>query len=51
MNGTGLTAEQIQVEQANFITKVYAWMSLALLVTGLVAIATASSRLLTELIF
>ncbi len=43
--------EQIHIEQANFITKVYAWMSLALLVTGLVAIATASSQVLTELIF
>ncbi len=37
------TKEQIQVEQANFISKVFAWMSLALLITGLTSYFVAST--------
>jgi hypothetical protein len=38
-------------EVARFMTRVYGWMSLALVVTGLVALYTASSATLLELIF
>lgn len=46
-----LTAEQIQAEQASFITKVYGWMAVALLLTGFVAMFTASTPAMIELIF
>ncbi len=42
-NQFSLTEEDIQNEQARFMTKVYGWMSLALLVTGFVALYVASS--------
>lgn len=45
-----LTRDQIQKEQASFITKVYAWMCGALMVTGLVSIWTASTPALVEII-
>lgn len=45
-----LTTDQIQKEQASFITKVYAWMCGALMVTGLVSIWTASTPALVEII-
>ena len=32
-----LTEDQIKIEQANFIAKVYGWMCAALVVTGLTA--------------
>jgi hypothetical protein len=43
-------AEQIRLEQANFMTKVYGWMSAALIVTALTAMWVANSLALTELI-
>lgn len=45
-----LTTDQIQKEQASFITKVYAWMCGALMVTGLVSMWTASTPALVEII-
>lgn len=38
-----LSQEQIQVEQANFINKVYSWMSGALVITGLIAYYVANT--------
>ncbi|WP_121666925.1 Bax inhibitor-1/YccA family protein [Mesonia aquimarina] len=38
-----LTQDEIKKAQAGFFTKVYSWMTLALLITGLVAIITAST--------
>ena len=46
-----LTKEQIQQEQANFITKVYGWMSIALILTGFIAVWAASSPALLAVIF
>ena len=46
-----LTSEQIQIEQASFISKIYGWMSGALIVTGLVAAWTASSESIMTIIF
>ncbi len=45
-----LTAERVR-EQSTFISKVYAWMSVALLITGVTAMATASNAQLMEMIF
>lgn len=45
------TEEEIQVEQANFITKVYAWMFGALLLTGFVAVWSASTPAVIEAVF
>ena len=42
---------EVQVAQSTFITKVYAWMGLALGLTGVVAYLTMRSQVLTELIF
>ena len=38
-----LSAEQIQAEQASFMTKVYGWMSAALILTGFTAFFVAST--------
>ncbi|MHB1278488.1 MAG: Bax inhibitor-1/YccA family protein [Bacteroidia bacterium] len=46
-----LTEQEIQAEQASFISKVYAWMSTALLITGLVAWYTANSDVMRNFIF
>lgn len=46
-----LTAEQIKLEQASFISKVYGWMSLALLVTAFTAMMVASTPALVTFIF
>jgi uncharacterized protein len=43
--------EQINAETQRFIVKVYAWMSLALIVTGLVAYLTALDPELVKVIF
>lgn len=43
---TQLTAEQTQTMQASFMNKVYAWMSLALTLTGFIAYRTANSEAL-----
>ena len=48
---TQLTAQQVQTIQATFINKVYAWMCLALTVTGFIAYRTAQSEALLGLIF
>lgn len=48
---TQLTAEQTQTIQASFMNKVYAWMSLALTLTGFIAYRTANSEALISLIF
>jgi FtsH-binding integral membrane protein len=48
---TALTSNQIQAEQARFITKVYAWMTLALIITGIVAVWCATSPSMVEFIF
>lgn len=50
MNTQFYTQEQIQVEQANFMSKVYSWMTGALIITGLVAYYVASSPQLANLI-
>ncbi len=46
-----LTLDQAAAESQRFITAVYAWMSFALVITGLVAMYVASSTHLLELIF
>ncbi len=50
-NQFSLSEEEIKREQASFMTKVYGWMSLALLVTGLVAVYVASNPNLVAVIF
>jgi len=51
INQFPMSAEEIRLEQSNFITKVYGWMTLALVLTGLTAIFVAYSPALIELIF
>lgn len=51
MDSNQISQEQIVVAQANFITKVYAWMSGALVITGIVAAWAASTPAVSELIF
>jgi len=51
MNSQQFTEEQIQVEQANFITKVYSWMTGGLILTGLVATWVAASPQVINTIF
>jgi FtsH-binding integral membrane protein len=46
-----LTQEQIASEQASFISKVFGWMSLALVVTAITATQVAGSAAAIELIF
>ncbi len=48
---TQLTADQVKTLQTSFINKVYAWMCLALTVTGFVALRTVTSESLLNLIF
>ncbi len=48
---TQLTADQVKSLQTSFINKVYAWMCLALTVTGFVALRTASSEALMSMLF
>ncbi len=48
---TQLTADQVQSIQASFMNKVYAWMCLALALTGFVALRTVSSEAMINLIF
>ncbi len=45
------TEGEIQIEQANFITKVYAWMFGALTLTGFVAVWSASTPAVIEAVF
>lgn len=51
MNPQQLTLQEIAAEQQRYMTKVYSWMTGALLVTGFVAMYTASSESLLQLIF
>ncbi|WP_460975184.1 Bax inhibitor-1/YccA family protein [Spirosoma knui] len=46
-----LTAEQVRREQAAFMTQVYGWMTVALLVTATISIWVASTPAVLELIF
>ena len=46
-----LTLDQIQAESQRYMVKVYGWMCLALFVTGLMAMYTASSEVLISIIF
>ncbi len=50
MNGSPMTAEQVQAESQRYMVKVYGWMSLALMITGFVAMFVASSTGLIEMI-
>jgi len=45
------TVDQVLAEQQRFMVKVYGWMSLGLVLTGLVALYTASSEALLGFIF
>lgn len=47
---TQLTADQVKTLQTSFINKVYAWMCLALAITGFVALRTVSSEAMMNLI-
>jgi uncharacterized protein len=46
-----LTLDQIQAESQRYMVKVYGWMCLALFITGLMAMYTASSETLINIIF
>lgn len=46
-----LTLEQIHAESQRYMVKVYGWMCLALFITGLMAMYTASSEVLVSIIF
>jgi len=50
MSISALAMSQVQLEERNFITKVYGWMSFALIITGVVAMVTASSPLLLSIV-
>lgn len=50
MNTQYLTAEQVKSIQIGFINKVYGWMALALAITGFVALRTASSEVMLNLV-
>ncbi len=43
--------DRVLAEQQDFITKVYGWMSLALVITGITAYLTATSQAVLEFIF
>ena len=51
METQNFTQEQVRAEQASFITKVYGWMTLALMLTGIVARWTADSEAVMQFIF
>lgn len=51
INAFELSEGEIKREQASFISKVYGWMSVALIVTGLISIYVANSEQLVELVF
>lgn len=50
MSIRNLTVEQIKQEQTNFMIKVYGWMSFALIITGLVAMWTATKHALVSVV-
>ena len=51
MNTTSYNQAELKLVQLTFITKVYAWMSMALMITALTAVFVASSADLTQAIF
>jgi len=51
MNPTPHTLEQIAAETQRYMVKVYGWMGLGLVITGFVAMYTASSPALLNIIF
>ncbi len=51
MNTKHFTQEQIQAEQASFISKVYGWMSAALIITGAIAYWVSETPEVTSIIF
>ncbi len=51
MSVSSIALTQSEIEQRSFITKVYWWMSSALLITGLVALFTVSTPSLINVIF
>ncbi|MCF8713824.1 Bax inhibitor-1/YccA family protein [Joostella atrarenae] len=51
MNINQLSQEQIKAEQARFMTKVYGWMSGALIITGLIAAWVANTEEIVNVIF
>lgn len=51
MDNLQYTEEQIKTHQSTFITKVYAWMSIALILTGLVAYWASTTPSVIEAIF
>ncbi|MBI1223549.1 MAG: BAX inhibitor (BI)-1/YccA family protein [Bacteroidetes bacterium] len=50
LNQFSLTQEEVKAEQASFMSKVYAWMGIALLITGITAWYVAQSQQLLEAI-
>ena len=48
---TQISVQQTNIVQVSFINKVYAWMCLALTVTGFIAFRTAQSETLLQLVF
>ncbi len=51
MSISALAMSQVQLEERSFITKVYGWMAFALIITGLVAMVTASSQIMLSIVF
>lgn len=51
MNTTSYNQAELKLIQSNFITKVYAWMSMALVITALVAVYVANSPDMIRAIF
>ena len=51
MYPSSFSSEQTQVDHANFVSRVYAWMSLALFLTAVTAFFVASSPALLSVIF
>jgi uncharacterized protein len=50
MSHNTLTVEQVAAENQRYIVKVYGWMCLAMIITGAVAMYTASSEALSSMI-
>lgn len=51
MNPNSITLEQISAENQRYMVKVYSWMCLAMIITGGVAMYTASSDVLMNMVF
>jgi hypothetical protein len=51
MNPNPLTVDQITAENQRYMVKVYGWMCLAMVITGFVAMYTATSEALLQIIF